>query len=132
MRKEGASRAEIQETVQQLLKGYGIDPTNSDKNTDIAAGNPVEGLEVQNFPNPFNPETTIKYDLFSDTQVNIQIFDIQGKRIRSLLDEYQTSGIQSIRWDGKNDSGSPVPSGVYFLHVTAGSETVSKRIVMTK
>ncbi len=132
MRKDGASREEIQDTIKKLIYESGIDANSSGNNSDTAGKNTKDKLNVQNFPNPFNPETTIKYEIHSGEQVNVQIFDVQGKLIRSLLNDYQSTGTHTIRWDGLNENGNQVPSGVYFLRITAGSETVSKRIVMTK
>ncbi len=132
MRKDGASRDEIHDAVQQLLKEYGIDPNNLEEDSNPDVNNSENGLSIQNFPNPFNPETNIQYNLHSDSEVNIQIFDVQGKRVRSLVNEHQSAGSHTLRWDGLSDNGNHVPSGVYFLRLSTGSETVSTRIVMTK
>jgi len=132
MRKDGASSEKIHETVQQLLKDYGIDPKNPEEDSNSDLNNSEKGLSIQNFPNPFNPETNIQYTLQSDGEVNIQIFDVQGKKVRSLLNQYQSAGTHTALWDGLSESGNHVPSGIYFLRLSAGSETVSKRIVMTK
>jgi hypothetical protein len=92
----------------------------------------MEKLSIRSYPNPFNPETNIEYHLKSDAQVTIYIYDIQGKQVRSLGDNYQQAGTYTIRWDGLNESGTLVPSGVYFIRVSAGNETLNHRIVMMK
>lgn len=132
MRKEGASHAEIREAVDRLLKGYGIILPESNPINENNQQEQGRDLEIQNFPNPFNPETRIQYFLPSDSEVSIRIYDVQGKQVRELLNEGQSSGTYTITWDGFNDSGNQVPSGVYFIRLSTGDETLSKRIVMTK
>jgi hypothetical protein len=132
MRQDGASREEIRDAVDALLKKFGvtIPESGQEKDTPESAGSGK--LEIQNFPNPFNPETTIKYVIQSDEQVTAQIFDVQGKLVRSLLNDYLSAGTHTIRWDGLSEKGTQVPSGIYFIRLNAGAETVSKRLVLTK
>ncbi|MDZ7291297.1 MAG: beta-propeller fold lactonase family protein [candidate division KSB1 bacterium] len=73
-----------------------------------------------NHPNPFNPTTLIKYDLPKATHVTITIYDVLGRRVRTLVDKLMDAGYHSRIWDGRNDKGAPVTSGIYFyrLHTT--------------
>jgi len=81
-----------------------------------AAGNeqlPVSNRLVQNYPNPFNPETTIAYELTAPQQIDIEIFNMSGQRIRTLFSGRAPAGRHSIRWNGQTESGEVVSSGIY-------------------
>jgi choice-of-anchor B domain-containing protein len=85
-----------------------------------------------NFPNPFNPQTAIRYDLAAGGPVKLRIFDTGGRLVRVLYDGRQTAGAQSVVWDGRNDSSAPVASGVYFYRLEAPGFEASERMVLTK
>jgi hypothetical protein len=74
----------------------------------------------QNFPNPFNATTQIRYNLPKDAQVKLEVFNILGQKVRTLVDEPQTAGFKQIIWDGTNSKGDIVSSGVYFYRIKAG------------
>ena len=73
----------------------------------------------QNYPNPFNPTTQIQYDLPEDQFVNIAIYDVMGRNIRTLMNVDQTAGYHSIHWDARNDMGEGVAAGMYLslIHI---------------
>ena len=106
-----------------------IDTTTTDSNTPDV---PKSFTLSQNVPNPFNPITTIAFDIASDQQVSLKIYDVQGRLIRTLVNEQMQARSYSVQWDGKNDRGSMVASGVYFYQLQAGSEyrAVKKLILM--
>ncbi len=85
-----------------------------------------------NFPNPFNPETTIAYDLPERTPVRLEIYDVLGQRVRVLMDEVQTAGRYAVRWDGRNALGRGVGSGVYFYRLQAGGFSQVRRMLLLK
>jgi len=87
---------------------------------------------AQNYPNPFNPTTTIKYALPKDTWVRITIYNLLGRKVRTLVDEHQTAGHRRIVWASKNDEGTEVASGIYFYQIKAGEFTQSKKMVILK
>jgi outer membrane protein assembly factor BamB len=89
---------------------------------------------LQNYPNPFNPETTIEYSITAAEmqKVRLSIFSITGQLVRELVGGYQSPGVHRMVWDGKNDSGVQVPTGVYFYRLTAGSFTQTKKMVLIK
>lgn len=87
---------------------------------------------LQNYPNPFNPATTISYHIPEQTHVRIDIFDVTGKRIKTLLDAPIASGTHSIKWQGTFDDGKTVPSGVYFYRMIAGSYVQTRKLLFLK
>jgi hypothetical protein len=86
----------------------------------------------QNFPNPFNPVTTIKYGLSEKVQVSLEIYDVGGRLVRRLVDDVQGPGPYSVGWDGTNHSGEKVASGVYFYRLKAGQEILTRKMVLLK
>jgi len=86
----------------------------------------------QNFPNPFNPSTTIQFDLPMQGQVKLRIYDVLGKEINRVVDGVYSGGIHSIRWDGKSDAGIHVSSGIYFVRLESGNFVDTKKIVLMK
>ncbi len=85
----------------------------------IAAKSPVPDRLVleQNYPNPFNPTTTIRYQLPVAAQVELQIYDILGRPVRTLVKQHQKPGHYQVSWDGKNDAGEPVSNGIYLYRL---------------
>ena len=86
----------------------------------------------QNYPNPFNPLTQIKYDLPEDAMVTIQIFDLMGRNIRSLVNNTQSAGYHSVRWDATNQYGEPVSAGMYLYIIQAGDFRQTKKMLLLK
>ena len=85
-----------------------------------------------NYPNPFNPSTTIKYDLAADSQIRLDIFNIKGQHITSLVNEYQTAGEYKVQWQGISDNKTSVPSGIYFYKLSAEGITDTRKMIMLK
>ena len=81
----------------------------------------------QNYPNPFNPTTQIRYDLPEDQFVSITIYDVMGRKIRSLMNTNQTAGYHTIRWDARNDMGEGISAGMYIYTIQAGEFRATKR-----
>ncbi len=86
----------------------------------------------QNYPNPFNAQTQIEYDLPEDCNVKLVIYNILGEKVRVLIDEFQSAGIRNIFWDGKNDRGEKVASGIYLYQIQAGSFTKTAKMSLLK
>jgi len=86
----------------------------------------------QNAPNPFNPVTVVSYDLPEPAHVRIQVFNIAGRLVRTLVDEHQESGYRTAVWDGTNDAGQKVASGVYLYRMTSGEHEFRRRMVLLK
>jgi hypothetical protein len=86
----------------------------------------------QNFPNPFNPVTTLRYDLPEQTHVNITIYDMLGRKVRTILNQQQDLGYKSLIWDATNDYGKPVSAGIYLYQIQAGEFVQTKKMVLLK
>ena len=103
----------------------------------LAAVIPTETRLLENYPNPFNPETWIPYQLASATNVTITIYDVRGNLVRTLDMGHQPTGIYSGRssaayWDGRNDSGEAVASGLYFYMLSAGNFSATRKMLLRK
>jgi serine protease len=84
-----------------------------------------------NFPNPFNPETTIRYEIAEKCQVRLTVFDVAGREVFRLADQIQEPGRYEVRWQGKTDSGF-APSGVYICRLCAGSFTQTRKMLLLR
>ena len=93
---------------------------------------PTQFALLANRPNPFNPTTTIAYDLPVSVDVRLIVYDVNGREVRELVNTRQPAGRQSIVWDGRNAQGTTVASGVYFYRLKAGSFVQTKKMVMIK
>ena len=87
---------------------------------------------AQNMPNPFNPVTTIKFTVPEDTEVNLTVYDVAGRRVKTLAKGHHKAAYYSVTWDGMNDNGSRVASGVYFYRLKAGKNVQSKKMVLLR
>ena len=86
----------------------------------------------QNYPNPFNPVTRFRYDLPEDALVNITIYDMMGRVVKTLINDQQTAGYKSLHWNATNDAGSPVSAGIYLYMIQAGDFRQTKKMVLLK
>lgn len=84
------------------------------------------------YPNPFNPETTIKYSLPAQSKVTLKIYNILGEEIRTLVDEVQTQGSKSISWNGQDNYGQQVGSGVYIYSLKTNKTVLSKKLFLIR
>jgi parallel beta-helix repeat protein len=86
----------------------------------------------QNYPNPFNPMTTINYELPRKGFVNIRVYDLMGRNIRSLINTVQDAGYRSVQWNATNDLGQPVTAGMYIYTIQAGDFRQTKKMLLLK
>jgi len=98
---------------------------------------PIAFCLLQNYPNPFNPDTWIPYELAKDAPVSIQIYNIRGQLVRQMNLGEQVAGSyvsknEAVRWDGRNESGQQVASGVYWYRLQAGDFNATRRMVILK
>jgi formylglycine-generating enzyme required for sulfatase activity len=86
----------------------------------------------QNYPNPFNPETTISFDLPKTSVVSLIIYDVLGREIKTLVSEQKSAGLYDYIWDGNNDAGNQVKSGVYIYRIQTGDFTFSRKMILIR
>ena len=85
-----------------------------------------------NRPNPFNPRTAIRYALAAPGRASLVIYDVQGRRVKTLVDGHQDAGQHEVAWDRTNDAGELVSSGIFWSQLTAGAYRSSKKMVVLK
>ena len=86
----------------------------------------------QNYPNPFNPSTTIKYSLPKSANVEVQIYNSIGQRIKTLVNQFQSNGEYSLQWDGNNDFGQKAASGTYIYQINVDGRMQTKKMMLLK
>jgi len=142
MKENGTSRREIHQAVREKLEEFGFElpergkgqrPGQQGRDRHGKRENPGKGqINAKNFPNPFNPETSIQYTLQNPEFVTLKIYNMQGQLIRSLISENQGTGDYSVKWDGTNDAGVKVVSGVYVYKLNVGKDSLSEKLMLLK
>lgn len=99
---------------------------------DLTAELPGKFALHQNYPNPFNPETVIHYDLPGAAAVVIEVFDLLGRKVRTLVDGTQSAGNHKVVWDGRDDRGRRAASGVYVYNMRAGEFTQNRKLILLR
>ena len=84
------------------------------------------------YPNPFNPITTLRYDLPENSLVTITIYDMLGRQVKKLINISQTAGYRTIQWNATNDEGKPISGGLYLYTIQAGEFRETKKMVLLK
>jgi len=111
------------------------DPTVEETHVSLAASAgslPKVYALRQNYPNPFNPSTEISFDLPKAGQVELRIFNVLGQQVRALANQAMEAGQHTITWDGRDQGGTQVSSGVYFYRLSAGAYTDTKKMMLLK
>ena len=103
-------------------------PVSNDENTVT----PAIGHLAQNYPNPFNPTTTIAYNMIEAGEVTIEVFNIKGQKVKTLVNEHITAGDHNIVWDGKDSNSKSVSSGIYFYKMKSGNYVSTKKMILMK
>jgi len=106
---------------------------SSDVSSDEPTALPGQFRLQQNYPNPFNPTTTIEYDLSRQETVTLTVYDILGRKVKTLMDNRpQHAGRHWVVWNGADANGRPVSSGIYFYRLTAGAFSESRKMILVK
>ncbi|MCF7801083.1 MAG: T9SS type A sorting domain-containing protein [Candidatus Marinimicrobia bacterium] len=119
------------------FSGYQLMPRDIDDfhgavvSVDDNLGLPKEFALHQNYPNPFNASTTIKYELPRDARIKLVLYNMLGQQVATLVDEHQTAGYRTIQWNGRNDFGQNVASGLYIMRITADKNAFTQTRKMT-
>ena len=93
---------------------------------------PLDYFLKQNYPNPFNPITSLRYDLPNDGLVNITVYDMMGRVVKTLVNGSQTAGFKSVQWNATNNRNEPVSAGLYLYTIQAGEFRQTKKMVLLK
>ncbi len=112
----------------EMLKIQGSANT---ENNDFSQATPTISL-YSNFPNPFNPSTTIKFSLKSSSDVKLEVFNQKGQKVNTLCNKMFNSGEHSVVWNGTDNNGCKVSSGVYFYRLTSDSQALMKKMILLK
>lgn len=99
---------------------------------DGAAGRPAATLLSPAAPNPFNPQTTLSFSLVQDGQVDLAVFTLRGELVKALVSRPMSAGTHEIMWDGRNDNGLTMASGVYVARLVSGSVTSAQRLTLVR
>lgn len=114
------------------VEAYGTAGLSLDIDDDDPSGLPDNFALAQNYPNPFNPTTMIEYSLASAEAVRLDVFNLLGQTVTTLVDEHQAAGTHVVEWDGLDAGGRDVASGVYFYRLTAGAFSEVKKMIMVQ
>jgi len=93
---------------------------------------PTSFLLSQNYPNPFNPETTISFDMPIEEHISLEIYNIIGQKVKTLVNENLVPGRYILKWNGTDQYNKPVSSGIYFYKLKSASFTATKKMTLMK
>ena len=114
--------------MKKILQYFDVDVTA----TDDPSVNPLQNSISKIYPNPFNPETNIEFTMGQTANVKISIYNTKGQKVRTLINETRSVGTHTIHWDGKNDKGTGVSSGIYFVNLNSKNFTNNRKIILMK
>lgn len=104
----------------------------ADQQSVADAGVPAAHLQLRATPNPFNPLTQVAFNLAAEKSVSLAVYDLKGRRVRDLGAGRWTSGMHTVPWNGRDDGGRELSSGVYFVRLTAGAETAVAKVTLVR
>jgi hypothetical protein len=108
----------------------GIDDRPGDD--DVPDAGPAQTRLLPNYPNPFNPETTVRFELARDGHLRIDVFDVMGRRVARLLDEDRVAGTGQVTWHGRDRHGRTLPSGAYYVRLETGTRVDTRKVMLLK
>jgi hypothetical protein len=112
----------------EYLGLLGVDDFIDETNEDILSVTTLSG----NYPNPFNPETTISFNIANQTNVELNVYNLKGQKVKTLINDKLSKGAHKVVWDGKNSSGQKVSSGVYFYRLKTPKLVSVKKMLLIK
>jgi hypothetical protein len=131
------TKAEIENSWIDISEGqlqdgsYGLNEFASFEPVQVQTRPEIYNL-ADNYPNPFNPETTLKYQLPEAADVKLEVYNVVGQVVRTLVADHQNAGRYVVQWDASNDNGQPLSSGIYFYHIQAGEFQKTKKMLLLK
>jgi hypothetical protein len=131
-----ATRVAVSDDYVYVADLFGLTILRFNQPTDVEereASDLPAGIHLaQNHPNPFNPSTTISYDLPGRAYVRLTIYNLLGQEVAVLVDDVQTAGSHDVEWNGTDRHGKPVATGVYLYSLSAGEKKVSRKMLLLK
>lgn len=124
-----ATFTEFQENVRDLESRLSF---FNEPETEPYAQDIEDALLIANYPNPFNPETTVRFSIPFATKVELSIYDIRGQKVCTLVDNEMEKGMHSVIWNGRDNAGKQVSSGIYLYKLTTGNRTAVKKMLLLK
>ena len=118
-------------TANFCIKGLAVDWENTGVSF-YEDNKPGSFTLSQNYPNPFNPTTTIIYNLHKSSKAVLNVYNLKGREIKTLVDQVQSAGTKIVDWDGKNNSGKAVSSGVYIYRLQIGEKILSRKMTLLR
>ena len=109
-----------------------IDQGASLQISDNISISPEKHTLYQNYPNPFNPNTTLSYILSRASFVNITVYDMAGKAIKTIINSSQNAGLKKVEWNATNDKNEPVSAGLYIYKMQTNEFTETKKMLLLK
>lgn len=120
--------AQSEELFSDLMEWFGIEPDAIEEEETPVVKSELKG----NYPNPFNPTTTIVFTLAKADKVDINIYNLKGQKVKNLVSDNMTSGKHSIVWYGKDEKGNSLGSGIYLLKMQTGKTTATRKLTLLK
>ena len=119
--------------IQPMLDAIGFMPDSTSTGVNEVQSNNAEAYKlIGNYPNPFNPSTTIEFSISSSQKTSFAIYDILGREIRTLFNKQLSSGYHSVVWDGKDNNGNVVNSGIYIYRIKTTDKTLAGKMILQK
>jgi alkylhydroperoxidase/carboxymuconolactone decarboxylase family protein YurZ len=127
MKEQGATRTEIREAVKAMLEQW-----KNETPEEPTALTGTAKIKARNYPNPFNPTTQISFQIDEPGFVKVEVFNTRGQLVQTLLNEYRNQGLHNLTWNATNQTGEPVPTGMYFYKISAGEEVLTQQMLFVK
>jgi hypothetical protein len=117
---------EVMETIDRLLSAAGVDddPPSSDGHTGLRLAPPA--------PNPFRGGTALRFEIPESARVELSVYSVTGALVGTLVNETRDAGEHLVNWDGRDNNGQPVASGVYFIDLSVGDERQTRRVALLR
>ncbi len=114
--------------LEAVLARFGVEGDAED----VSGVPEAQAFAVKNYPNPFNPTTRIEYNMPKAGHLSLKVFNVRGELVKTLVDAHQEAGINHVMWDGSNDHGSKVSSGIYFYEARTGGQVKVQKMALVK
>ncbi len=115
-----------------MVDNFRIDSTDDGVDNEEVEDIPQVNALAQNYPNPFNPETSIAFSMKEAGRVTVDVYNVKGQKVKTLVDEYRQAGNHSVVWNGRDENNSKVASGVYFYKMRNGKFSSTKKMILMK